>query len=480
MTNEESQSFANKEKPHGTSKSTRFYEILGAAGTATFALPTVMLGQRGANERIRVGMVGLGGRMHSHIGSLAAMAQSDNVEIAAICDCDQSKLDGAMQSYPELAGLKLKTYTEQRKLFDDKSIDAVSFATQDHWHALQTIWACQAGKDVYVEKPPTWCIWEGRKMVEAARKYQRMVQIGTQNRSSPNVREGMQKLQEGLIGKIYMARGMAYKIRGNLGKHRPRPVPPGLDWDAWVGPAQMVEYSSFHHHRWYWISNFASGDIANQTVHDIDKIRWGLGAGHPSDHGHVAGRPLRPGEDDDADTPNTQAFLCKWAGHKVLVTFEIRHWYTNSEAGMRDKYPFMETNSVRWRDLLRQQRLHDLPRLQQLLHVPWPNNEPGPFKTEGPNDAAKGYAGTFWKVESVPHFRNWLQAIRSRRHEDLNADVEQGHLSMTVCHLARISCKLGRSVHFDPQAERFVNDPEADKFLKRVEYRKPYVMPEVV
>ncbi|MGO8746941.1 MAG: Gfo/Idh/MocA family oxidoreductase [Thermoguttaceae bacterium] len=451
-----------------------------AAGTATFALPTLMLGQRGANERIRVGLVGLGGRMHSHIGSLAAIAQSDNVEIAAICDCDQSKLDGAMQSYPELASLKLKTYTELRKLLDDKSIDAVSFATQDHWHALQTIWACQAGKDVYVEKPSTWCIWEGRKMVEAARKYQRMVQIGTQNRSSPNVREGMQKLHEGLIGKIYMARGIAYKIRGNLGKHRARPVPAGLDWDAWVGPAEMVEYSSFHHHRWYWLANFASGDAANQTVHDIDKIRWGLALNtHPITVMSLGDR-FTPGEDDDADTPNTQAFLCKWAGHKALVTFEFRHWYTNSEAGMRDQYPFMEKNSCVGEIFFGSKGYMIFPDYSSYYTFLGPNNEPGPFKTEGPNDAAKGYAGTFWKVESVPHFRNWLQAIRSRRHEDLNADVEQGHLSMTVCHLAKISCKLGRSVHFDPQAERFVNDPEADKFLKRTEYRKPYVIPEMV
>ena len=397
-----------------------------AAGTATFALPTVMLGQRGANERIRVGMVGLGGRMHSHIGSLAAMAQSDNVEIAAICDCDQSKLDGAVQSYPGLAGLKLKTYTEQRKLFDDKSIDAVSFATQDHWHTLQTIWACQAGKDVYVEKPPTWCIWEGRKMVEAARKYQRMVQVGTQNRSSPNVREGMQKLHEGLIGEIYMARGLAYKIRGNLGKHRPGPVPPGLDWDAWVGPAQMVEYSSFHHHRWLWISNFASGDVANQTVHDIDKIRWGLALNtHPITVMSLGDR-FTPGEDDDADTPNTQAFLCKWAGHKALVTFEFRHWYTNSEAGMRDKYPFMEKNSCVGEIFFGSKGYMIFPDYSSYYTFLGPNNEPGPFKTEGPNDAANGYAGTFWKVESVPHFRNWLQAIRSRRHEDLNADVRAG------------------------------------------------------
>lgn len=454
-----------------TSRRTFLKSSAAAAGAAAFAAPAVALGHGSANERIRVGMVGLGGRMQSHIGSLAGIAQSDNVEIAAICDCDQSKLDAATKTYPPLEGLKLSVYNDQRKLFDDKSIDAVSFSTQDHWHALQTIWACQAGKDVYVEKPPTWCIWEGRKMVEAARKYGRMVQIGTQNRSSPNVVEGMQKLKEGVIGKLYMARGMTYKMRGNLGKHNPRPVPEGLNWDAWVGPARMVEYSSFQHRRWYWIENFASGDVANQTVHDIDKIRWGLGLGeHPVTVMSMGDRFV-PGEDDDADTPNTQAFLCKWEGHKVLVSFEFRHWYSNSEAGMRDQYPFVAPNQCVGEIFFGSEGYMIFPDYSSYYTFLGPKNEPGPFKTAGP--------GIDWRNESIPHFRNWIAAIRSRNYKDLNADVEQGHLSTTVCHLAKISCKLGRSVHFDPKTERFVNDPEADKYLKR-EYREPYVVPEEV
>jgi len=445
------------------------------AGMAAFAAPAVSMNVRGANERIRVAMVGLGGRMRSHIGSLTAISSPENVEIAAICDCDQSKLDAAVKTYPDLAGLKLKTYTDQRKLFEDKAIDAVSFGTQDHWHALQTIWACQAGKDVYVEKPPTWCIWEGRKMVEAARKYQRMVQIGTQNRSSPNVREGIQKLKEGVIGKLYMARGMTYKMRGNLGKHRRRPVPAGLDRDAWVGPAKMVEYSNFHHRRWYYLSNFASGDIANQTVHDIDKIRWGLGLGtHPVTVMSMGDRFV-PGEDDEADTPNTQSFLCKWADHKVLVTFEIRHWYTNAEADMRDKYPFVGENQCVGEIFFGDKGYMIFPDYNSYYTFLGPKHEPGPFKNG--HDEYMRWGKN--KTESAHHYRNWITAIRSGRHEDLNADVEQGHLSTAVCHLAKISCKLGRSVHFDPKTERFINDPEADKFLKR-EYRPPYVIPDVV
>ncbi len=458
-----------------------FLKSSATVGVAALAVPAFAMNVRGANDRIRVGMVGLGGRMQSHIGSLTVLSPTENVEIAAICDCEQSKLDNAGKTYPDLEGLKLKTYTDQRKLFDDQEIDAVSFSTQDHWHALQTIWACQAGKDVYVEKPPTWCIWEGRQMVNAARKYGRMVQVGTQNRSSPNIREGMQQLKDGLIGDLYMARGMTYKMRGNLGKHNPQPVPEGLNWDAWVGPAKMVEYSNFQHKRWYWNSNFASGDIANQTVHDIDKIRWGLGLGeHPVTVMSMGDR-FPPGEDDDADTPNTQTFSCKWADRKVLVTFEVRHWYTNSEAEMRDKYPFVAENQCVGEIFFGSKGYMIFPDYSSYYSFLGPNNEPGPFKTAGQvKDSASASQLIDWRSESAPHFKNWLDAIRSRKHENLNADVEQGHLSTTICHLAKISCKLGRSVHFDPKTERFVNDPEADGFLRRQEYRAPYVLPDEV
>ena len=446
-----------------------FLQASAAAGAAAIATPAIVARAAGANERIHVALVGLGGRMSSHIGSLAVM--KDEVDLVAVCDCDDDKLSTAEKRYPDLAGKKLKVFKDQRALFDDKEIDAVSFSTQDHWHALQTIWACQAGKHVYVEKPPTWCISEGRKMVEAARKYKRMVQIGTQNRSSPNVVEGMRKLKEGAIGKLYMGRGMTYKMRGNLGKHRPREVPKGLDWDKWIGPAKMVDYSSFQHHRWYWIANFASGDVANQTVHDVDKLRWGLGLDtHPTTVMSLGGRYV-PAEDDDADTTNTQAFLCQWAGRNILFSFEFRHWYTNSEAQMRDKYPFVAENQCVGEIFFGSEGYMIFPDYSSYYTFLGPKNEPGPFKTAGP--------GIDWRNESVPHFRNWTSAIRSGKHEDLSADVEEGHLSCSVCHLAKISCKLGRSVHLDPKTERFVNDPEADKFLTR-EYRKPYVVPDQV
>jgi hypothetical protein len=162
-----------------------------------------------------------------------------------------------------------------------------------------------------------------------------------------------------------------------------------------------------------------------------------------------------------------------------LVTFEVRHWYTNSEADMRDKYPFMEQNSCVGEIFFGSEGYMIFPDYASYYTFLGPDRKPGPFKTMGSVDAAKGYAGNYWRTESIPHFRNWMGAIRSGRHEDLTADVEQGHLSCSVCHMAKISCKLGRSVHFDPKTERFVNDPEADRFLRR-EYRKPYVVPEEV
>ena len=453
--------------PHATRRQFLKSSAGAAAAASAFAAPAIAGTTLSANDRIRVGLVGLGGRMRSHIGALAQMAK-ENVEIAAICDCDENKLAAAEKNFPELAGKKLAVYTDQRKLLDDKSIQAVSFSTQDHWHALQTIWACQAGKDVYVEKPATHNIWEGRKMVEAARKYQRMVQIGTQNRSSPNVMEGIRKLKEGVLGKLYMARGMSYKMRGHLGKHNPRPVPKGLNWDAWVGPAKMVEYSSFYHHRWYWVSNFASGDIANQTVHDVDIIRWGLDLDtHPNVMMSLGGRYV-PAEDDDADTPNTQSLVCQWDNRNVLVTFEIRHWYTNSEAEMRDKYPFVAPNQVVGVIFFGEKGYMIIPDYSSYYVFLGPNREPGPHKAEPDHP-----------MMDLPHFQNWIAACRSRRHEDLTADVEQGHLSTALCHLAKISDQLKRSVRFDPKTERFVGDEEANKLLRR-EYRAPYVVPETV
>lgn len=458
---------SNRRETRGQSRRT-FLKTSTAAAVSAAAAPIVAENVRGANERIRIGLVGLGGRMHSHVAALAELAEPMNIEIAAICDCDQQKLAEAEKHYPQLAGKKLLRYSEQRKLFEDKSIHAVSFSTQDHWHALQTIWACQAGKDVYIEKPPSHNIWEGRKMVEAARKYGRIVQVGTQCRSSPNIIEGIRKLREGIIGDVYMARGMTYKIRGHLGKHKPTQPPPGLDWDAWVGPAEMVEYSPFMHRRWYWISNFASGDTANQTVHDIDIIRWGLGLETAPTKVQSMGGRFPPAADDDADTPNTQTFSCQWEGKDLLVTFEIRHWYTPSEAGFRDQYPFVDHSNVVGVIFFGTKGYMIIPDYSSYRTFFGSKCEPGPY-AHTPGEP----------MMDKEHFANWIQAMRSRKPEDLTADILTGHLSCSICHLAKIAYKLGRTIQFDPKTEQFPGDEEANRLLKR-KYRPPYIVPEQV
>jgi predicted dehydrogenase len=436
-----------------------------AAGASMVAAPAIAASRLSPNDRIRVGMVGLGGRMHSHMAAVAQMA-GDNVEIAAISDCDQTRLDAAGKNYPQIADKKLVKYSDQRKLFDDRSIDAVSFATPDHWHALQTIWACQAGKHVYVEKPGTHNLFEGRQMVAAARKYERMVQHGTQNRSSPNIREGIRQLHEGLIGDLYMARGIDFKIRGNLGTNTPSPVPPGLDWDAWVGPAPMKPYSQFRHRRWYWVFDFASGCFANQAVHELDIIRWGLGLDdHPTKIQALGGKYVHQ---DDRDSPTHVAWAYEFQGPKPLVTYEHRSWYTSSEAGFRDTYPFVQPDFPVGTIFFGSEGYLIFPDYTSYYSFLGPKREPGPSASDPGHEMA-----------DLPHFQNWVAAIRSRNHEDLTADIEEGHKSMAFCLLAKAAYQLGRSLRFDPATETCPGDDEANELLAP-KYREPYVVPKDV
>jgi predicted dehydrogenase len=443
-----------------------------AAGVAAFATPAIAKARAGANDRIRVGMVGLGGRMSGHIACLHELADEENVEIAAICDCDARRLESAAGRYPELEGKKPVAYTDQRELFDDKSIDAVSFATQDHWHALQTIWACQAGKDVYVEKPGTHDLFEGRQMVAAARKYKRMVQHGTQCRSNPVIREGIRKLKEGLIGDIFMARAIDFKPRGNLGKNKPTEVPDGLDWDRWVGPAPMVPYSDFRRRRWYWMWEFASGSMANQAIHNLDIARWGMDLeSHPAKIQSMGGHFVH---DDDIEMPNHQTFACQYDDGRI-VQFEARSWITNDEAKMRDTYQFVVPGQAVGNIFLGTQGYMIIPNYNSYHTFLGRGRKPGPSRVGLDMSANRA----LWKTESIPHFRNWIAAIRSRNHEDLNAEIEQGRMSMALSLLGNVAFRTGRTLQFDGKTEQCVGDDEANKLLTP-EYRKPYVVPEEV
>jgi len=442
-----------------------------AAGAAAIEVPAIARSRASANDRIRVGIVGLGGRMRAHVACLDAMAETDNVEIVAIGDCDASKLKAVETSYPQLKGKKLDVYPDFEEMLEDKSIDAVSNALGDRWHALSTIWACQAGKHVYVEKPGTHNLFEGRQMVAAARKYKCLVQHGTQNRSSPNIMEGIQKLKEGAVGDLYMARGLDYKLRSNLGKITPGPVPEGLNWDKWLGPKPMREYSQFWHRRWYWNLELSSGCFANQAVHELDILRWGMGLDtHPT---HVSAMGGQYVHEDARTSPTHVAITYRFGDPKPLVTYEHRSWYTNSEAGFRDKYPFVQENFPVGTIFFGSEGYMIFPDYSSYRTFLGPKCEPGPSKVVE-------HDPEYWATEATPHFRNWLQAIRAGDHTLLNADIEEGHKSMTVCLLARTAYQVGRCLKFDPPTEKVLDDPEADAMLNQPAYREPYVVPKEV
>ena len=234
--------------------------------------PEVLGGSvKGANDRIRVAVLGVNGRGQSHIDEIMKIAQEYNVELVALCDPDMGVLQKRAAQFQKKYGKSLRLEQDFRKLYDDKEIDAVTLATPNHWHALQTIWACQAGKDVYVEKPATHNIYEGTKMIEAAYKYNRIVQHGVQLRSSVAIREAIEHLKNGLIGRVYMARGLVYRWRPDIGNKGVSKKPENLDYDLWCGPAPMVPFTeNLVHYNWHWHWNYGNGDVGNQGIHETD------------------------------------------------------------------------------------------------------------------------------------------------------------------------------------------------------------------
>jgi predicted dehydrogenase len=451
-------------------KNTRrnFLQTAAAAGAVAFAAPAIAQGRSSANDRLRVAVVGLEGRGENHITALHALA-GENVELAALCDCHAGFLERIAGAYEKTSGKKVARYVDMRKLFDDRSLDGVTFATPNHWHVLGSVWACQAGKDVYVEKPVSQNLAEGRKLIAAARKYRRVVQHGTQCRSSQNIREGVAKLHEGVIGRPYMARIVNYKWHANsLGKHQPTPLPPGLNWDMWLGPGPMVEFSQFHWQRYNWRWDFGVGDIGNQGVHQLDLVRWGLRLDrHPTKIQALGGNLFHL--DDDCECPNTLAAAYTFGDQKLLVTCETRDGLSNSEAGMGIEYPFVDHRNICGVIFYGTEGYMIFPDYSSYHTFLGPKRKPGPSKS------VQGEP-----MMDVDHFRNWTQVVRSRDLKQLNAEITEGHYSVSLCHLANIAYRVGRTVTFDPQAEKCPGDAEANALLARRNRREPYVLPEEV
>ncbi len=400
------------------------------------------------NGTIRVAVVGLNGQGNSHIRQYSNMP---NVELAALCDVDESVLNKRLGEVEKAKGKRPASFTDIRKLLEDKSIDAISIATPNHWHSLMGIWACQAGKDVYVEKPASHTFWEGKQLVAAARKYNRIVQHGTNSRSGVALREAMQKLKEGVIGEVYMSRGLCYKWRDTIGKKPDEATPQGVHYDLWQGPAPERPFNpNRFHYNWHWNWAYGNGDIGNQGIHEMDISRWGLGVTLPTKVSSLGGHFMF---DDDQQTPNTQIATLEFNqnGKKKLLVFEVRHWMTNPEADVKVGNLFYGSEGY--------MAIEGYTEYKTFLGK---KAEPGPARKE---------AGNNWA--------NFIQAVRSRKREDLNGEIEEGHLSAACMHFANISYRTGRTLDFDVAKEQFVHDKEANAMLRR-QYRAPYVVPEKV
>jgi predicted dehydrogenase len=420
-----------------------------------------------ANGRIRVAVVGLRGRGWDLMQAFHQLA-GENVELAAVCEIDEAVLSDRIKDFESLSGKRPKTYIDVRKLLEDKSIDAVAHSTPTHWHSLGGIWTCQAGKDAYIEKPISHNIWEGRKLVEAARKYNRIVQHGTQCRSSPVVLEAMQKMRDGLIGNLFMARGVCFKYRGTVGRVKLADVPPGVHYDFWLGPAPWKPFSPQRfHYNWHWHWDYGAGDIGNMGVHQLDLIRMGLNLDtHPSMMQAMGGRYVF---DDDRETPNVHSVFYHYPGRNLQVEMAVRGVYTNFEAGMGTELPFRlgAKSDIAGVIFYGSEGYLAIPDYSSYYTFLGLNRTPGPKRVD-----------TEDLMQNLPHLRNFLKAMRSRKPTDLNADVEEGHKSAALSHLGNIAYRVGRGIEFDPKTER-LKDEEANAYLSR-KYREPYVVPEVV
>lgn len=420
-----------------------------AAATAASTLGFNITHYAGSpNGTIRVAVVGINGQGNNHIKTYGAMA---NVEVAALCDVDESVLNKRLDEVEKAKGKRPAAFTDIRKVLEDKNIDAISVATPNHWHSLMGIWACQAGKHVYLEKPCSHSYWEGQQLVAAARKYNRIVQHGTNSRSGVALREAMQKLKEGVIGEVYMARGLCYKWRDTIGKKPDGPVPAGVHYDLWQGPAPARPFNpNRFHYNWHWNWDYGNGDIGNQGIHEMDICRWGLGVTLPTKVSSMGGHFMF---DDDQLTPNTQIASLEFNqnGKKKMIVFEVRHWMTNHEGGTKVGNLFYGSEGY--------MVIEGYTEYKTFLGK---NGEPGPARKEGGNNWA-----------------NFIEAVRENKRELLNGEIEEGHRSSALVHLSNISYRLGRTLDFDPAKQQILNDKEASAMMRR-QYRAPYVVPEQV
>ncbi len=442
----------------------------------------------GANDTIRIGVAGLHGRGATHVNEFTGMK---DVQVTYLIDPDTRTYASREATVKKRGGNTPKTVQDIRKALEDKELDAISIATPNHWHALMTLWGCQAGKDVYVEKPMSHNVHEGRIAVEASRKYDRIVQHGTQSRSSKRWAQVAEIARTGKLGKLLVSRGLCYKPRGSIGTKPNTEAPPELDYNLWLGPAETHPFNAnYVHYNWHWFWDFGNGDIGNQGVHQMDIARWMIpDATLPKSVVALGGRF---GYEDQGETPNTEISLMDF-GDTMLI-FEVRGLKTDEYKGQK---------------------------IGNILHFEGGIVTDNAFYPDGKDEKAD-LPSAEAKRGPGGHFENFIAAVRSRKREDQNAEILEGHYSAACCHLPNISyrlgevvpfntqtkafgdCKamyetlermeqhlsqgnglsltgleyrLGRKLEFDAKKETFVNAPEADRLLTRT-YRKPFEVPE--
>ncbi|MEE2643023.1 MAG: Gfo/Idh/MocA family oxidoreductase [Planctomycetota bacterium] len=394
-----------------------------------------------ARQKIRLAQIGAGGQ-----GSSLAKRfhRQKGVEVVYVCDPDEARRNRAAKALGEGP----RPIQDFRQALDDRSIDAVFVATPDHWHVPASLLALDAGKHVYVEKPCSHNVSEGRMLVDMARKKKALVQHGTHSRSIPLLANAIEALRENVIGEVKVAKAWNVQKRGQIGKAQPSDPPAGFDYDLWVGPAEMVPFqTNRHHYNWHWWYNFGTGDTGNDGVHELDIARWGLGVHqHPEQAGAIGGKLSF---DDDQQFPDTQFANFSYPEQQKQLNFEMRLWSRYGMHAIDNGNAFYGEGG--WMLLSKRgiRKLHDERGKER--EFKWPDLEP------------------------VEHTVNFVQALRGEAR--LAAPIEEGHLSSTLCHLANVSTRLGRMLRFDPKSEQVSGDAEAQQMMSRT-YRDHWAKPE--
>ena len=428
-----------------------FLELTSASVFAATMGASAQAAPKSANDKLVVGLIGCGGRGTNVAGMFR---KTPNVEVTYVSDVDDNRRAAAAKSFEVSSS---KSVADFRRILDDKSVDAVIIATPDHWHSIAAIMACDAGKQVYVEKPISHNIREGRLLVDAAVRNKTLVQHGTQNRSTSMMIDAVKLLRNGIIGDVKVAKCWNIQRRSSIGRGQETAPPAGLDYDTWVGPAVMVPYRTNRvHDRWTWWYHFGTGDMGNDGVHDIDYTRWGLGVEtHPRKVVALGGKFMY---DDDQEFPDTQQVTFEYPGdgapsNRKLLIYEQRLWSSNYPHNTDSGAEFYGTKGQMF--LSRRGKVEILSDRNQPIELT--------VKAERQNDQA--------------HVQNFCDAIRVGA--KLNADALTGHLSTTLCHLGNIATRLGRSLTFDPQKEQFIGDEEANALVRRP-YRDHWATPKNV